>query len=183
MARIIGIDPGTWRTGVGVIESSGNHYHLLHSEVITITQSVDISKRLLIIFRSLLKVIQDYRPEILALENIFYHKNIRSMIKIGEARACAMLAASEQGIGVVEYLPTRVKQAVTGNGRASKQQIQQMAKKLLGLKEIPPSDAADAMAVAICHLNCKGSSVRVKSQSINTKWKKLVAEGLKRSIR
>ena len=151
MMRILGVDPGTWRTGAGLVDITGSRYQLVHAEVITVTQKIPLAQRLLIIFRSLSQIIRRYRPEVLALENIFYHKDLRAMIKIGEARAAAMLSASEQGIPVVEYLPTEIKQAVAGNGRASKEQIQHMIRRLLALNESMAFDASDALAAAICH--------------------------------
>ena len=151
--RILGVDPGTWRTGVGVVTAQGNRYQTLHSEVITIRQKLQIPERLSQIHKSLREVIQLFQPEVVALENVFFGKDVQAMVKIGEARACAMLAASEYGVPVVEYPPARVKQAVSGNGRATKEQIQHMVKTLLNLKELPPPDAADALAVAICHLH------------------------------
>lgn len=103
--------------------------------------------------------IERYQPEMMALENVFYGKDVRALVKMGEARAAAMLAAAERGIPVIEYPPARVKQAITGNGQASKIQIQHMVKHLLRLKEVPPVDAADALAVALCHLQT--SRVRI----------------------
>ena len=153
MKRILGVDPGTWKTGAGLLDLTGNQFKLVHAEIITVTQQIPLAQRLLIIFRSLSEIIRKYRPEVLALENIFYHKDVRAMIKIGEARACAMLAASEHGIPVLEYLPTTVKQAVTGNGRASKAQVQLMMQRLLGVDKNLEYDATDALAVALCHAN------------------------------
>lgn len=153
--KILGIDPGTWRFGTGIIELSGSRYHLCHSQVIAVPKTLPIAGRLHHIYRVLTSIIEDHRPSVMALENIFYHKNIRAMIKIGEARACAMLAASLHEMDVIEYPPTLIKKAVTGNGRASKEQTQAMIKKLLNLKQTPASDAADALAAAICHLHHK----------------------------
>jgi len=157
MARILGVDPGTWKTGAGLLDLTGNKFVLVHAEIVTVTQQIPLAQRLLIIFRSLSEIVRKYRPEVLALENIFYHKNIRAMIKIGEARACAMLAAAEHGIPVVEYLPTAVKQAVTGNGRATKEQVQLMMQRLLGANKNLEYDATDALAVALCHANSQRS--------------------------
>lgn len=152
--RILGVDPGTWRTGIGIIETQGNKYQLIHTEVITVREKQEkISGRLLQIHRRLTETIKTYRPEVLALENIFYGKDITAMVKVGEARACAMLAAAEAGIEVLEYPPARVKQAVSGNGRATKEQVQHMIKTLLGLKTLPFPDSADALAIAICHVH------------------------------
>ncbi len=187
MRRILGVDPGTWRTGVGLVDVTGSRYKLVHAEVVTVTQKIPLAQRLLIIFRSLSQIIREHRPEVLALENIFYHKNLRAMIKIGEARAAAMLSASEQGIPVVEYLPTRVKQAVTGNGRASKEQVQQMVRRLLDLREGMAFDASDALAVAICHAHGgwekkeNGPAPRRRSQRSNDKqWLEIAERNAKK---
>ena len=153
--RILGVDPGTHRTGTGVIESEGNRYRLVYSETITISSKLSLSEKLSRIYTSLRAVIRRHKPDILALENVFFAKDVRATVKIGEARACAMLAASEEGIRVVEYAPARVKQSVSGNGRATKEQVQHMIKSLLNLKTLPPPDSADALAVAICHLHSK----------------------------
>ena len=151
--RILGVDPGTFRTGVGIVESQGSRYQLVHAEVITLQTGTSLSRRLYLIYQSLCEIIRIYRPEVLALENVFFGKDVQAMVKIGEARACAMLAASQQGIDVTEYPPARVKQSVAGNGRATKEQIQHMMKTLLNLKAAPPQDSADALAVAICHIH------------------------------
>ena len=156
--RILGVDPGTWHTGVGIIETKGSGYREVHSRVITIQQKLPIPARLHIIYKSLLEVIQEHRPEILALEKFFFGKDFEAMVRVGEARACAMLAASECGIEVVEYAPMKVKQSVTGNGHAKKEQVQHMIKTLLGLREIPPPDGADALAIAICHAHYGGKN-------------------------
>ncbi len=150
--RILGVDPGTWRTGAGVIETKGSGYNEIHFRVITIKEKrLSVPARLHIIYKTLLEVIREYRPEVLALEKFFFGKDFEAMVRVGEARACAMLAASECGIEVVEYAPMQVKRSVTGNGHATKQQIQHMVKTLLSLREIPPPDSADALAIAICH--------------------------------
>lgn len=151
--RVLGVDPGTWNTGVGLIEGQGNRYHLLHFETISVKKKSTVSVRLSQIYRTLLEIIRKYPPDVLALENVFYAKDVCATVRIGEARACAMLAASESGVDIVEYSPARVKQSVSGNGRASKAQVQHMVKTLLNLSDVPPADSADALAVAICHLH------------------------------
>lgn len=150
--RVLGIDPGTIRMGVGIVESNGNHRHLVSFESISISRDRSLSEKLKEIYDHVLSFIDRFQPDVMALENVFFGKDVRSLVKIGEARASAMLAAAEKGIPVMEYPPARVKEAVTGNGRASKIQIQQMVKYLLQLKTPPPVDAADALAVALCHL-------------------------------
>ena len=151
--RILGVDPGTHRTGVGVIESQGNRYRMLHAEVIAPAAKLSLPQRLFKIHEALRIVIAEFRPEAVAIENVFYGKDLQAMVKIGEARACAMLAASEEKVPVIEYAPARIKQSVSGNGRATKEQVQHMVKTLLSLSAIPQSDSADALAVALCHLH------------------------------
>ena len=151
--RVMGVDPGTHRTGFGVLESSGRDYKLVICGTIRASSKDPIAKRLLHIFESLQKNIQSYQPDVMALETLFFAKDIQAVERIGEARACAMLAASKQGIEVIEYAPTEVKKSVTGNGRASKEQVQFMVKRLLNLKEAPAIDASDALAIAMCHIH------------------------------
>ena len=150
--RILGVDPGTWRTGVGIIDTKGSGYQLIHSTVITIKdKKAAVPARLHFIYKSLLQIMQEQRPDVLALEKFFFGKDFEALVRVGEARACAMLAASECGLEMVEYAPMKVKQSATGNGHATKEQIQHMIKTLLGLRELPPPDGADALAIAICH--------------------------------
>ena len=151
--RVLGVDPGTHRMGFGILETSGRDYKIVICGTIRAAAKDPIAKRLLHMFESLQKNIQSYQPDVLALETLFFAKDIRAVERIGEARACAMLAASKQGIEVIEYAPTEVKKSVTGNGRAAKEQIQFMVKRLLNLKESPAPDAADALAIAMCHLH------------------------------
>jgi crossover junction endodeoxyribonuclease RuvC len=150
--RVLGVDPGTIRMGMGLLEGNGNRYTLVAFESVKLSASRPLPERLKEIYETVHDFIERHRPEVLALENVFFGKDVRALVKIGEARASAMLAAANRGIPVVEYPPARVKQAVSGNGQASKIQIQQMMKHLLRLKEPPPVDAADALAVALCHL-------------------------------
>lgn len=156
--RILGVDPGTWQTGAGVIDTEGNQYRLVHFEVIRVRKPASMTERLKRIHAGLCEIFKIYRPEVMALENVFFGRDVRAMVQIGEVRACAMLAASSHGAAVVEYPPARVKQAVTGNGRATKEQMQFMIQRLLGLKEIPSPDGADALALAICHVHASRAS-------------------------
>lgn len=151
--RVLGIDPGTLRMGVGVIEREGSRYRLLAFDSVGFRRDLPLADRLKEIQRAVGGFIERYLPDVVALENVFFGKNVRSLVKMGEARASAMLAAAERKIPVVEYPPARVKQAISGNGRASKTQVQQMVKHLLRLKSAPPVDAADALATALCHLH------------------------------
>ncbi|MGI6538031.1 MAG: crossover junction endodeoxyribonuclease RuvC [Caldicoprobacterales bacterium] len=151
---IMGIDPGLATMGYGIIESRGNKIKALDYGVVTTPADMEFSRRLLHIFNSVEKLIQDYSPQAVVYEELFFNKNVKTALIIGHARGAAVLAGARQSIDLFEYTPLQVKQAVVGYGRADKNQVQSMVKLLLGLREIPkPDDAADALAVAICHLH------------------------------
>ena len=150
--RVLGIDPGTICMGIGIAEETTNGFKLVVCESVKLSESFPLPERLKEINGIVRNFLDRYQPEVMALENVFYGKNVRTLVKMGEARASAMLAAAEKGVPVREYPPARIKQAITGNGQASKVQVQHMVKNLLGLKGPPPADAADALAVALCHL-------------------------------
>ena len=152
--RIFGIDPGSERTGYGCVETDGRRHHLVACGAILALSGDPFPQRLARIHRELTALLASHRPDCVAVENLFHASNARSALKLGHARGVAILAAVEAGCEVVEYTPAEVKRAVVGYGRAEKQQVQQMVKLLLGLREAPaPYDAADALAVAICHLH------------------------------
>ena len=152
--KIFGIDPGSERTGYGCIEQSGSRHHLVTCGVLAAPASATFPERLKFIHAGLVTLLGEWRPDCVAVENIFHARNVRSALKLGHARGVALLAASEAGLAVIEYTPAEVKRAVVGYGRAEKVQIQQMVKLLLGLAQTPsPHDVADALAVAICHLH------------------------------
>ena len=156
--RVFGIDPGSQRTGYGCVDTDGRRHTLVRCGAIKAGDSRDaFPDRLAVIYRELSLVIRDCQPECVAIESLFHATNVRSALKLGHARGVAMLAAIEAGVRVVEYTPAEVKRAVVGYGRAEKPQVQQMIKLLLGLDRAPePHDAADALAVAICHLHSSG---------------------------
>jgi len=152
--RIFGIDPGSERTGYGCVESDGRRHHLVACGAIAAPPGDTFPNRLARIHAELSALLGSCRPDCVAIENIFYATNVRSALKLGHARGVAMLAAVEAGCDVIEYTPAEIKRAVVGYGRAEKNQIGQMVKLLLGLTAAPsPHDAADALAVAICHLH------------------------------
>ena len=153
--RIAGVDPGTIETGVGIIEDSGKRPVLIFSRTIHAGRSKEIAPRLEIIFTELKAILEEWKPDVLALENIFYQKDFKAAVKVGEARAAAMLAASLNGIPVVEYPPARVKQSISGNGRAAKDQVQYMVRHILDFRGPLSADSADAIAVALCHSHSK----------------------------
>ena len=152
--RIFGIDPGSERTGYGCVESDGRRHRLVTCGAITASPADGFPQRLSRIYRELSSLLRTTQPDCVAIENLFHAVNARSALKLGHARGVAMLAAVEAGCEVVEYTPAAVKRAVVGYGRAEKPQVQMMVKLLLGLAAAPsPHDAADALAVAICHLH------------------------------
>ncbi len=152
--RIFGIDPGSERTGYGCVETDGRRYRLVVCGAITALAGDAFPQRLVKIHRELATLLTTWRPDCVAIENLFHANNVRSALKLGHARGVAMLAAVEAGCPVVEYTPAEIKRAVVGYGRAEKHQVGQMVKLLLGLDKPPtPHDAADALAVAICHLH------------------------------
>jgi crossover junction endodeoxyribonuclease RuvC len=147
--------------GVGIVEADGRKWQLVACESIQLSKNKSLPDRLKEIYESVWDFIQRFSPEVMALENVFFGKDVRALVRIGEARASAMLAAADLKIPVVEYPPARVKQAVSGNGQASKVQIQQMVKHLLHLPAPPAVDAADALAVALCHLQSRNVRIPV----------------------
>lgn len=153
MLRIMGIDPGTYVTGFGVVEKRHNSLVCIERGDIRLSKAALLSERIRAVFSRLKTVIAETRPDGLVVENIFYGKNPRSLIQQGQMRGVVILAGAESQTPVYEYSPLEVKMAVVGYGRAEKAQVQTMVKAILNLAELPPSDVADALAVAICHIN------------------------------
>ena len=152
--RVFGIDPGSERTGYGCVETDGRRHRLVTCGAIAASAGDSFPARLARIHRELSALLAECQPELVVVENLFYANNARSALKLGHARGVAILAAVEAGCEVLEYTPAEVKRAVVGYGRADKRQVQQMIKLLLGLDKVPtPHDAADALAVAICHVH------------------------------
>ena len=150
--RIFGIDPGSERTGYGCVETDGRRLRLISTGVIRARPGDPFPSRLARIHAELATLLASAQPDAVAIENLFYAVNARTALRLGHARGVAMLAAVQAECLVVEYTPAEVKRAVVGYGRAEKPQVQQMVKLLLGLARVPaPHDAADALAVAICH--------------------------------
>ena len=151
--KILGIDPGTLVMGYGIITADGDEITLVDYGVITPPKNEAIGNRLHHLYNGVLDVIRRYRPGAVAVEQPFISKNVRSAMAIGRAQAIALLAAAGEGIPAYEYTPAEVKQRVADYGAGSKEQIQEMVRLQLGLAEVPqPNDAADAIAVALCHL-------------------------------
>ncbi len=153
MERVLGIDPGSRVTGYGVIESEGGHLRFISCGIIKTNPKCLFSHRLNEIFDGINEVIQLHDPDVSAVEDVFMAKNPNSALKLGQARGAAIVAIMQNGLQVYDYTPKTVKQAVAGYGQAEKIQVQNMVQAILRLSTSPSSDAADALAVAICHAN------------------------------
>jgi crossover junction endodeoxyribonuclease RuvC len=160
--RVLGIDCGTEYTGYGIVDlisgdsdrRSQDRLVCVSCGAIRVSARESMSTRLCLISRDLEGLIATHRPDAVAIEDVFYAVNVKSALKLGQVRGVAMLAAASAGVDVSEYAPLSIKSAVVGYGRAEKHQVQRMVARLLGLEQIPePPDAADALAIAICHLH------------------------------
>ncbi len=150
--RILGIDPGTVTMGYGIIETNEDKINLVGYGALTSQARSPIGERLSYLYEALSKIITQYQPDAVAVEQPFVARNVKSALAIGKAQAVAILAAANRGIPVYEYTPAQVKQRVANYGASSKEQIQEMVRLQLGLSQVPqPNDASDALAVAICH--------------------------------
>jgi crossover junction endodeoxyribonuclease RuvC len=184
--RVFGIDPGSERTGYGCVETDGSRHRIIMCGAVGAPPSASFSEKLFEIHRRLVELLAECQADSVAIENIFYAANVRSALKLGHARGVAMLAAAQAGLTVVEYTPAEIKRAVVGYGRAEKHQVQHMVKLLLGLPAVPsPHDAADALAVAICHVHSQtpvramagavsrlGAAATVAATSKATSWRR-----------
>ena len=152
---ILGIDPGTATTGYGLItEDEAGEARLIRCGVILTAAGTPMPERLLAIHREVTELIRAYAPDAVAIEALFFGRNVTTALTVGQARGVVLLAAAQAGLPIFEYKPAEVKQALSGYGGADKRQMQEMVRIMLGLDEIPrPDDAADAAAVAICHLH------------------------------
>ena len=154
--RVLGIDPGTLNLGYGVVDEDAGEMAMVDCGVVSLSSKVPVEQRLSSLYKKLVEIVARHQPDEVAIEEPFVAGNVRSALAIGRAQAIAMLAAANKNLPVFRYLPTQVKQQVTDYGGSSKEQVQEMVRLQLGLAERPePSDAADALAVAICHLHQK----------------------------
>ncbi len=159
--RVLGIDPGSLKSGYGLVDEQQGQLTVVDYGVIRTVPDTPLAQRLLLISARLQELIARHAPDEVAVEDVFVAKNAQSSLKLGQARGAILLTVAQAGLPVAEYTPLEVKQSVVGYGRADKEQVQQMVKVLLRLKEIPtPDDAADALAIAICHHH----SVKVRHQ-------------------
>jgi crossover junction endodeoxyribonuclease RuvC len=148
---VLGVDPGSTVTGYGLVEMAAGTLKYRHDEQFKLPARADAAARLALLFDHTVGLLEKYRPDEFAVEGVFYGKNVKSMLVLGQARGAVMVAVARYGLAVHEYPPSSVKQAVTGYGKASKEQIQQMVKLLLKHEALAGEHAADALAVAICH--------------------------------
>lgn len=151
--RVLGVDPGTLAMGYGLVEEEDEELTMLDFGILTASSKMPMADRLYNLYRKLLELMACHQPDEVAIEEPFVARNVRSALAIGRAQAVAMLAATDNGVAVYTYAPTKVKQAIADYGGSGKEQVQQMVQIHLGLSQIPePYDAADALAVALCHL-------------------------------
>ena len=158
--RILGIDPGYAIVGYGVIDYVGNHFTVVDYGAITTPAGMDFNRRLELIYDEMNVLFAAQKPEAMAIEKLFYNTNAKTVIDVAQARGAIVLAAQKAGVKIFEYTPLQVKQSVVGYGRAEKKQVQEMTRLMLNLDKIPkPDDAADALAMAICHCHSAGSLI------------------------
>ena len=164
MIKILGIDPGSIHTGYGIIESKGNHNKHIINGIIKV-KGETLAEKLKIINSEITTIIKKFEPDEIAIEKVFMHRNADSALKLGQARGAAITACAINNIPLFEYSANQVKQACVGKGHATKEQVQHMIKILLCLKEKPFTDAADALAIALCHANSRESLLRMQGVS------------------
>lgn len=166
MTIILGIDPGSRLTGYGIIRTDGKLHSYVASGCIKVCLTSNISDRLQQIFRSLQEIVQTYTPHEAAIEQVFMHQNAGGALKLGQARGAAIVALANAAIPVAEYSARQVKQSVVGYGAAKKEQVQHMVRVLLNLSGVPQVDAADALAIALCHANSRHNLGKITNQQL-----------------
>ena len=162
MIRTIGVDPGSRFTGFGIVEGDGYHLKHIHHGTVKLPSSRPLPERLQIIFEQLKDSIGTYGPEFMAIEEVFFAKNVKSALTLGQARGVVILAGISSGLSIHEYSALRIKQSVAGYGRAAKEQVAGMVQRLFRIDSELEPDAADALAVAVCHISTWSSSIRWK---------------------
>jgi crossover junction endodeoxyribonuclease RuvC len=150
---VLGVDPGSKVTGYGLVEKKNNEMTCIHSGHIAPSGKIPFYDRIHFIFQATVEILERYRPREMAIEDLFYAKNVKSSLKLGHARGSVLIAAVHCGVKIFEYSPLEIKKSVVGYGRASKEQVRSMVRVILKLKDIPNLDTSDALAAAICHLN------------------------------
>ena len=188
--RVIGIDPGTAIVGYGIIDYNKNKYSIVDYGVILTSKDLSTEERLEIVYNELDKILKKYEPEFMAIEDLFYFKNNKTVISVAQARGVILLAGRQNNIPMSNYTPLQVKIGITGYGKADKKQVQLMVQKFLGLSEIPkPDDAADALAICITHINSLSSNIsftganNLKKISISSSANKISLEEYKKLLK
>lgn len=167
LMRVLGIDPGSETLGWGVVDGIGARYALVAFGTVRSNTSEQFSKRLLNIYNGVAEIMAEHSPDVLSVEDTFYAVNVGVALKLGQVRGLMLLLAEQRGIEIAEYAPRLVKQTVVGYGNAEKHQVQEMVRILLRMKTVPtPHDAADALAIAICHFHHAGLQAKIKKQSL-----------------
>lgn len=180
---ILGIDPGSVVTGIGIIRCEGDKVKMIELDAVVLKPKDILTKRLKIIYDACLKKIKKYKPDELAIETAFFGKNIQSTLKLGQARGVAIIAAVNSNMNVSEYSPREIKKSITGNGAASKEQVKNLVKRILDIKEDPVYiDSSDALAVALCH-HYSLQNLIVKSGNRKNSWKKFFEDNPERIIK
>lgn len=164
--RILGLDPGTAIVGFGFIDREGSRLVPVQYGTIRTESNTDAAVRLQQIYDALMQLIAEYKPEAVAIEKLFFNRNVSTALSVGQARGVMMLAAVQSGLTIAEYTPLQVKQAVVGYGQAEKKQVQEMTRMFLNLSEVPkPDDVADALAIAICHAHSSTFHEKLRSSA------------------
>jgi len=173
ITRVLGIDPGSETTGYGIIDTDGRNYHVVEYGAIRAPQNTPFHLRLLNISEKLEAIIARAKPDVVSLEESFYAANVKTAMKLGHVRGVALVAAARAGLPIFEYSPLEVKSATVGYGRAEKHQVQEMVRIILNLPQAPqPHDAADALAIAVCHIHHSATINRIgASQSRQSRHK------------
>jgi crossover junction endodeoxyribonuclease RuvC len=168
--RVLGIDPGSETLGWGVVEGSGLKYALVGYGTVRSSPREQFSKRLLKIYEGVSEIIEKYKPDELSVEEAFYAVNVKVALKLGQVRGVVLLLGEKSGLEIGEYSPRLIKQTVVGYGNAEKHQVQEMVRLLLRMKTVPePHDAADALAIAICHFHHAGAQKRINSAQLKSR--------------
>jgi crossover junction endodeoxyribonuclease RuvC len=162
MIRTIGVDPGSRFTGYGIVEGDGFRLKYVHHGTIKLPAGRSLPERLKIIFEQLNEAIEQYQPESMAVEEVFFAKNVRSALSLGQARGAAILAGAGSGLTIYEYSALRIKQAVAGYGRATKEQVTGMMQRMFRIDGQIEQNAADGLAIAVCHISTHSSNLRWK---------------------
>jgi crossover junction endodeoxyribonuclease RuvC len=161
-ARVLGIDPGSESMGFGIVDTDGRKHQLVAAGAIRAPRHATFPARLLNIDTRLTSLIEQYAPQVLAIEETFFATNVKTALKLGHVRGVAIVVSARAGLAIFEYSPATIKSSIVGYGRAEKQQVGEMVRLLLNLKEVPePHDAADALAAAICHIHNQGTLDRI----------------------